>query len=391
MQVVAARYEIYQKTESSLSLGWVGLALALPMLVLTLPAGHLADLRSRRRLMMSTMLICAVSCVGMAWLSQYRQSWHYSIPAMYILLGLGAVGGTLGRPARAALMPQLVSSEVFPNAVAWNASFYETASVIGPGIGGFVCARSIALAYLLSTVFFVLCSILIWKLPEQHVPPKRSGKSDIAELMAGLKFVWRTKILLGAMTMDLLAVLLGGATYLLPVFAEKILHVGATGFGWLNAAPSIGAISMAMIQAHRRPIQRSGVTLLWCVAGFGVTWIVFGLSRNYWLSFAMLVLSGAFDNISVVVRHSLTQMLTPDSMRGRVSAVNQIFIGSSNELGGLESGLTAYAFGAVPSVVVGGVGTVVIVAFSAVAFPEVKRLGPLNELKAETGKVELVQ
>src|SRR5439155_20270666 len=202
-------------------------------------------------------------------------------------------------------------------------------------------------------------------------------------LLAGVSFVFKRKLLLATMTLDLFAVLLGGAVYLLPIFAKDILHVGATGFGWLRAAPSFGAVTMALVLAHRPPMQRAGRALLLAVAGFGIATIIFGLSKDFWLSFAMLVLTGAFDNISVVVRHTLVQMLTPDAMRGRVSAVNQVFIGSSNELGGLESGLTAAWWGPVASVVVGGIGTLVTVLLVAFYSPGLRRFGRLDEARAE--------
>lgn len=388
MQAVAARYEIYQKTHADLSLGWVGLALAIPMLVLTLPAGQLADMRSRRRLMAFTMLICAASCVGMAWVSYFHSTWEHSVAATYVLLGLGATGATLGRPARAALMPQLVSSEVFPNAVTWNASLYETASAIGPAIGGLICARSIALAYVLSAVFFVVCTVMIWMLPEPPAVARKSNANSLPELVAGLRFVWKTKLMLAAMTLDLFAVLFGGATYLLPAYAEKILHVGPTWFGWLCAASSIGAVSMALIQAHLPPLKRAGPALLISVAAFGLAWVLFGMSQNVWLSFFLLVVTGALDNISVVIRHTLVQMLTPNEMRGRVSAVNQIFIGSSNELGGLESGLTGAWLGTVGSVVYGGIATIAVVGASTFLFPELRKLRTLASAAPATEPVE---
>jgi MFS family permease len=191
------------------------------------------------------------------------------------------------------------------------------------------------------------------------------------------------------MTLDLFAVLLGGAVYLLPVFAKDILHVGATGYGWLRAAPSIGAMSMALILAHRPPMRHAGRALLIAVAGFGVATLVFGLSNSFWLSFAMLILTGAFDNISVVVRHTLFQLLTPDSMRGRVSAVNQVFIGSSNELGGMESGLTAAWWGPVRSVVFGGIGTLVTVTLTALLSRPLRKLGRLDEIRVDENAASL--
>src|SRR4030095_2275114 len=209
-------------------------------------------------------------------------------------------------------------------------------------------------------------------------PPERR-KRPLEELFAGIEFVWKKKVILATLTLDLFAVLLGGAIALLPIFADHILHVGAVGLGWLRAAPSLGALAMAFALAHLPPMRRAGVTLLWAVAGFGAATVVFGLSRSFWLSMAMLALTGALDNISVVVRHTLVQLLTPDTMRGRVSAVNNIFIGSSNELGAFESGITAALFGPIISVVGGGLGTIAVVIATALRWPEVRRIGSLQQ------------
>lgn len=390
MLIFTALYEVYLLSNSARSLAWVGLALAVPMLLLTLPAGYLADHFSRRRIVVIAYLLCAVACLGMTYVSHFLSGWTHAVGAMYALLAIGDAGATLGRPSRTALLPQLVSPEVFPNAVTWNSSIFETATVLGPAVAGFICIQSISLSYAIATGCFVASAVTVWFLPETHVANSNSGGSStgLADLLVGLKFVWNTKLMLGVMTLDLFAVLLGGATFLLPIFAKDILHVGPVGLSWLRAATSIGAISMAIIQAHRPPIKRAGRALLLAVAGFGVCTVVFGLSRNYWLSMAMLVLIGAMDNISVVVRHTIVQMLTPDTMRGRVSAVNQIFIGSSNEIGGMESGLTAEWFGAVKSVVGGGIGSIIVVAVVGVLFPQIRRLGSLKDIKIEPPPVD---
>lgn len=380
MQTVAAQYEIYAKTGSALSLGLLGAVLAVPMLVLALPAGQLADMFSRRRIVLC-MLLCNGSCaLGLAWLTYRHSGWQHMVTGMYVLLGFGNGAATLGRPARTSLLPQLVPTGTFSNAVTWNSTIFETASMIGPAIGGFICARSVPLTFALASVCWIACFFFVLALPEvKHAAPR--GAAKLSDVFVGLRFVWRSRLMLGAMTLDLFAVLFGGATFLFPAVAKEILHVGPTGFGWLRAAPAIGAFTMAMALAHRRPMRRAGRALLLAVAGFGLATIVFGLSRNYALSFAMLVVTGMCDNISVVVRHTVIQLLTPDSMRGRVSAVNQIFIGSSNELGGLESGLTAKWFGLVGSIVIGGIGTLVVVGSAALTWPELRRLGSLRDIK----------
>jgi MFS family permease len=367
-----------------MSLGWLGLVLAAPMLVLTLPAGALADRFSRRRLMYTTQFAAAICAAGLAVLSHRGGAWPHWLAAMYSVLALGSAVAALGRPARVALMPQLVPAAHFPNAAMWNATFFESASVIGPAVGGVVCAWNIALAYAAAAVAMCSCAVLIFLLPEPAREPSASRRSGLHDLVIGVQFVWESKLLLGALTLDLFAVLLGGSVFLLPVFATDYLRVGPTGFGMLSAATSLGAITAAMIQAHLPPARRAGRAMLLAVAGFGGATIVFGLSRNFGLSFLMLVLCGAFDNVSVVVRHTLVQLLTPDSMRGRVSAVNQMFIGSSNELGGLESGLTAAWFGATASVVGGGIGTILVVIFVAAFFTKVRQLGALADVKPAT-------
>jgi MFS family permease len=331
---------------------------------------------------------------------------------MYAVILLNAVTLTFARPARSAILPQLVPGKMFNNAVTWNATIFETSSMIGPGIGGLILGKGgAASAYIFNAAMLVACAVLTtqfpdvairrWKDPEQRDTPTGAAAPDpnirleyeprgdppetgvFTALWAGVAFVFSSRLLLATMTLDLFAVLLGGAMYLLPVFASDILKVGAVGYGWLRMAPSVGAIGMALILAHRPPMKHAGRAMLLAVAGFGAATLVFGLSRSFWLSMVMLVLTGAFDNISVVVRHTLVQLLTPDAMRGRVSAVNQVFIGSSNELGGMESGLTAAWLGPVGSVLLGGIGTIVTVVAVAAFSPRLRRLGRLDEISAD--------
>jgi hypothetical protein len=282
----------------------------------------------------------------------------------------------------------IVPRSVFPNAVTWSTSAFELAAVVGPLLGGAAIAVTHAAtpvyvaAAVLSGLFLVLAGFI------QPRPPAASGERfGLASLLAGLVFVWRTKVILGAITLDMLAVLLGGATALLPIYAKDILHVGPQGLGWLRGAPAVGALLTSFLLAHRPPLSRAGPLLLGCVAGFGVATVVFGLARSFWLSAAMLLVAGALDMVSVVIRHTLIQLRTPDAMRGRVSAVNSVFIGISNELGEFESGLVAHlfhdaqnpAFGPTVSVVSGGLGTVLIVLLACGLFPEVRRCNTLDE------------
>lgn len=379
-QNVAVGWEIYKKTNSALSLGWLGLAMATPVLLLALPAGHLADTHSRRRIMLITHAVSALCALALAMLSRFYSNSPYSVLGIYALMILGNAGATFGRPARSALMPQLVPTSVFPNAVTWNSSIFEIASVVGPMFGGLICGISIPLAYAFTAACWLAAMVLVWALPNTQPPQRGDGSVPrFSDLIVGVRFVFQNKMMLGAMTLDMFAVLLGGCTFLLPIFA-KDMGGNAVTFGLLRAAPSIGAIVMALIIAHTPPFKRAGRALLLAVAAYGVVTLIFGLSTSFRLSFAMLVLSGAFDNVSVVIRHTLIQLLTPDRMRGRVSAVNQVFIGSSNEIGGLESGLTAAWLGHRASVVIGGVGTMLVVLGVGAIWPQVRKIGLLTDV-----------
>jgi MFS family permease len=384
VQSVALAWQIYQKTQSALSLGWIGGIQVIPLLLLALPAGHLSDIISRKKILILTQWLLAFWGVVFAYLAHYHANQSWFVLSMYGVILLNAVTLTFARPARASLLPQLVPKRVFSNAVTWNATSFELSSMAGPAIGGLIVARSSSThAYLFNAAMLAACAVLTMQFP--HVPVQRRDDEapGFKALLAGVSFVFSRKLMLATLTLDLFAVLLGGAVYLLPVFAKDILHVGATGFGWLRAAPSIGAMTMALVIAHRPPMQRAGRALLLAVAGFGIATLVFAVSRSFWLSFIMLILTGACDNVSVVVRHTLVQLLTPDSMRGRVSAVNQIFIGSSNELGGLESGVTAAWWGPVRSVVFGGIGTIVTVALTALFAPQLRKLAKLDDVRAD--------
>lgn len=380
IQSVAIGWEMYQRTGEPLYLGYVGLAQALPTMLLALPAGYLADRFSRIRLVRLSLTLTTLTSLSLALLSWSEGS----IGLMYGLLTLDAAAVMLGRPARVALVPQLVPAKVFPNAVTWNMSLMQIGSVFGPAIGGFIIAVSLPLAYVVTASTSLLFILMLYRLDFGPDPdPGPVDAAGLSRLLAGIRFVWNTKVLLAMISLDLFAVLLGGAVYLLPIFAEDILMVGAEGFGWLRAAPAMGAFCMAIAMVYLPPLQKAGKALLWTVAGFGVATIVFGLSRSFWLSFVMLFFTGAFDNVSMVVRQTLQQLLTPDRMRGRVSAVSSVFVGASNELGGLESGLVAQYFGPIFSVVSGGIGTLVVVGVTALISPEIRRFGALNEARPE--------
>lgn len=392
MQSAAIGWEVYRWTGSALQLGITGGLQALPLILLALPAGHLADVLDRKRIAAVCALLTAICAGLMMWLtwSVDRQSvgTERGLGLMYGLVLAGAVVSTFTRPARAALLPQIVPPRVFSNAVTWNTSIFEVSSMAGPAVAGWVIAAWNATAVFGASaalnIAFMACLLLMRR---PAAPGRQAGASGRGDLLAGIRYVWRTKLILATITLDLFAVLLGGATYLLPVFA-RMLDVGAVGFGWLRAAPAMGALTMALVLAHRPPLRRAGPTLLLAVAGFGAATVVFGLSRWFWLSMLALFLTGALDNISVVVRHTLVQLLTPDSMRGRVSAVNAVFIGASNEIGGLRAGLTAELWGAVASVVLGGCGTIAVVVAAAMIWPQLPRLRSLGAVALEAEESE---
>lgn len=377
MQFAAVEWELFQRTGLPEYLGYGGLAQFVPVLLLGLPAGQAADRLNRKFLLMAAHAAMLLASVGLALVS--RLSWP--VEMIFFFLVVGGCGRALGMPTRTSLIPQVVPIETLGNAVMWTSSGWQVARVGGSSLGGLVVALTgePAVVYQVTALGLAVCIGIVTLMRPRPAAPSAEPRS-LATLLAGIRFVWRSELLLAAITLDLFAVLLGGATALLPMFAEKILEVGPIGFGWLRAAESIGAFAMAMFLAHRPPMRRPGRALLWSVAGFGVTIIVFGLSENFALSFLMLMLMGALDNISVVIRGTLVQVLTPDDMRGRVAAVNSVFISSTNQLGAFESGITAKWWGPVGAVVVGGVGTLLVVAIAAIASPRLRRLEPLHTL-----------
>jgi MFS family permease len=380
MLSLAVGWEIYRRTGSAFALGLIGLTGALPVITLAIPAGHLADRFSRRTILMASQLISACASVALAFVSFHAADVRW----IFLLLFLAGTARTFGWAARGAFMVNLVPHEHFNNAVTWNSSAFETASVTGPALAGLLLVHHpYWIIYVIDAASSVAFFLLLLPASASR-GPAYSRATGFDGLFDGLRFVCRTKIVLATITLDLFAVLFGGATALLPIFADRILHVGPAGLGLLRAAPSMGAICMAITLAHRRPMQRPGIALLCAVVGFGLVTIVFGLSTWFPLSLAMLFLSGSFDNVSVVVRHTLVQLLTPDSMRGRVSAVNNVFIGSSNEVGAFESGVTAAWFGPIISVVGGGILTILTVLLVAAIWKQVIKLGPFSALQPES-------
>jgi MFS family permease len=375
MLSVAVGWQVYEITRRALDLGLVGLAQFLPGLLLFLVSGHVADRFDRRRLLIlcyAGFALCSGLLLAIAW---RKTSPVYPIYA--VLLLLGAVR-SLNGPVSRALLPQLVAGEHFQNAVAWHSSIFQTATILGPAIGGLIYAafRGPRVVYATALVVSVVALISATRIQSRTRvrPPEEVSMTTV---LAGLRYIWRQKLILGSISLDMFAVLLGGAVALLPIYAKEILRTGPWGLGLLRSAPGVGAAAMAVLVAHRPLQKRVGATMLWCVAGFGVFTILFGISRSFVLSMVALLLVGACDMVSVIVRGTLVQLATPDEMRGRVNAVDMLFIGVSNELGEFESGVTAAWLGAVPAVVLGGLGTLVIIAIWAWRFPELRQADQL--------------
>jgi MFS family permease len=377
MQTTAVGWELYERTHSALALGMVGLVALLPIVALTLPAGHAVDTFDRRKLLIAAQALFAIAWLGLAAVSW----WHGPLWMLYGCVLLGGIARAFQGPLRSAILPSIVPSDLLTTAITWQGGAWQLAAVIGPAVAGLLIGASTSAVpvYLCAAVGAAIFLVTTTRLHYRQVyrPPTAL---TIGALVAGVRLVLRAKLILGALTLDLFAVLLGGATTLLPIYAKDILHVGAAGLGWMNSADSIGAIATAIWLGTRPPMRRAGRTLLFAVFGFGVATLVFGFSRSFALSMAALIVLGATDMVSVVVRQTLVPLVTPDDMRGRVGAINSLFIGTSNQLGGFESGVVAHAFGPVASVVSGAIGTILVVGAVAWHWPELRRLGALSEV-----------
>jgi len=380
-QTVAVGWQIYAITHSALALGYAGLMPFVPIACLLLPAGNLADRLDRRILMVLAFLMqTGVSALFlMLTIRGVRHAW----PFYLVLLLLGA-GRALGWPARQSFLPLLVPQGSFAQAVSWNSAAFQTATILGPALGGLI--------YLLGpAVVYATCSVIMLAMAAAVAAIRTDGRARGASiepegfrrLIAGIEYVWGNPLLLGGMTLDFLAVLLGGATALLPIYARDILRVGPTGLGLLRAAPALGAAGVGMILGRRPIRERAGRKMFACVGLFGLATVVFGISRSFALSIVALAVLGAADMVSVYVRSTIAQLATPDEMRGRVSAVNGLFISGSNELGEFESGVTAAWFGTVAAVVIGGLGTLVVVAVGWFLFPDLRNIENPGEVTPE--------
>lgn len=381
IQVIVVSWQIYDITHDPLSLGLIGLSEALPFIAAALFAGHVADSWNRQRiaiLALFVLVLCGLALVAFSFAPATILAagvWPY-----YLVIGVSGLARSFLQPARNALAAEIVTRDLYHNAIAWRSSTWQAAAVIGPAAGGLLYGFGGArIAYFVQAVMMIAAFVAFARIRYARAAPSTSPELRIAEsLTVGLKFVFSQPVLLGALTLDLFCVLLAGAEALLPVFADQILHVGPKGLGVLRAAPAAGAVLMALVLAHRPPFRRAGPTLLFAVAGFAICIVGFGLSRSFLLSGALLLVSGMFDNVSVLIRSTLLQTLTPPELLGRVSAVNSIFIGSSNEIGAFESGVAARMLGTVPAVVLGGVASLAVVGLVTLTIPQLRKMGSIQ-------------
>ena len=382
MQYTIVNWQIYQLTGDKLSLGLIGLAEAIPFIAIAPFAGHIADIIDRKKILLASTVFFMLSSAMLFWFVYDASIINkFGTIAIYFVIFLtGIARGFIG-PTYFALLPQIVSREMIPNAATWSSTIFHICAVAGPAAGGLILGfAGMNYAYAVSFILVAFSFVSLLFLKHHPLPKKEKKESFATNLSAGIRFVISNQIVFSALSLDLFAVLFGGATALLPVFASDILHVGEQGFGFLRAAPAFGAVVMAGILAYYPPQKKSGITLLWSVAMFGVCIIFFAVSKNYYLSLFLLALSGAFDNVSVVVRHIILQLTTPEEMRGRVAAVNGMFIGSSNEIGAFESGVAAKLMGTIASVIFGGCMTIGIVAFIGKLSPRLRKLN-LKEMQ----------
>ncbi len=397
-QSVAVAWQVYQITHSALSLGYTGLALFLPGLLFTLPAGHVADRYDKRSVILACYGLQAAATCVLLWISLHAV---HSIAPIYAVLFLIGTGRCFSGPAASALIPSLVPKEDFVNAVTWGATIYQIANATGPMVGGLLFTATLVslgagwgrwqgapIVYCFTLAMLCLFMVFIGMIRVDSVGA--AGKGFNAQtVLAGLRYVLETKLLLGSISLDLFAVLLGGAVALMPIFAQNVLHAGPKGLGLLRAMPSLGALVISLTLVFRPIRHRAGRLMLICVGIFGVATVIFGLSRTMWVSMVALLFVGASDMVSVVIRSSILQLATPPEMRGRVSAVNWLFIGASNEFGEFESGLTAHWFGAVRAVVLGGIGSLVVTGAAAVLFPALRRADQLTAESLREAEVEM--
>lgn len=377
MQGVIVGWQIYELTKDPLSLGLIGLAEAIPAITVSLYAGHLADVVERKKIIVACVSVLAACSATLVYFTTNTGAFilAHGTFAIYMVIFVSGIARGFLSPATFSFMPQLIDRSLYQNAITWNSTIWETGAVSGPMIGGLIYGFfGITAAYSTVALSIVIAFTCYMSIPNRPLPPATTEQGTWSKIKAGLKFVFSHQIILSAISLDLFAVLFGGAVALLPFFADEILQVGKQGLGFLRSAPAIGAVLMA-VYITRNPIKKNiGKILLLCVAGFGISMIAFSLSKWFWLSMGLLIMSGMFDCVSVIVRSTLIHTLTPENMKGRVAAVNSMFIGSSNEIGMLESGIAAKLLGIVPSVIFGGLMTLSVVGITAWKAPALRKL-----------------
>lgn len=368
MQGVIVGWQILQYTKDPLLFGMIALTEAIPFILTALFAGHIADIIERKKIIViATIILSVFTFLLFAFtLNSGYVLHHFGILPIYIVIFFTGIGRAFIAPSFFAFMSQIVPRENYPNATTWNSTAWQIGAIAGPALGGILCIVGIGLGYITDFLLMVIALFLFSFIKSRPLPEKQHKEDLFTSLSQGIKFVFSNQVIISALSLDLFAVLFGGAVTLLPLFASTILHSSSIGFSLLRAAPSVGAVIMASIMVHRPPFKNAGRNMLFAVAGFGVCMILFAISTNLILSIFLLALSGAFDSVSVIIRATILQMMTPDEMRGRVSSVNNIFLGSSNEIGGFESGLVARLMGLVPSVIFGGSMTILVVGFTYV-------------------------
>lgn len=382
MQSVIVGWQVYSMSGSVLDLGLIGLAEAIPFILISVFSGHIADTCNRKKILVLFSVLFLLVCGALLYLSSPYSTFLQRFGTLPIYFFVGIIGVIRGfvSAAMSPFLAQILPRKLYSNGATWNSTVWQIASVVGPSVSGFLVALSYTTAYTFALSFLVISIISLLLIPKQATPIKEVSESIWESISVGIKFVFNHQLILGALSLDLFAVLFGGAIALLPDFAKSVLHAGPVELGYLRAAPAFGAAIMALIIAYKPPVENAGRNLLLAVAGFGLSTILFGLSTNFWLAMFFLFLSGAFDNVSVVIRHSILQLATPDNMRGRVSAVNGIFIGSSNEIGSFESGVTASWWGTKAAIFVGGSLTLLVVCITAQIAPKLRKLN-IKELE----------
>ena len=375
MLFFAISWEMWLRTRDAFVLGLVGLVQVIPIILISLPAGHVADQFNRRRIVLLTQLVFAICSLSLAAVSTFQ----WPLVWVFVILFVFGLARAFNETASSTLLPESVPPHLFGNAATWSSSAWQTASIVGPALAGGVIAMvgQVTWIYIADAVAALAFVLLVTQMQGKPLPLSKKTETW-ASLKEGMRFLRETKVLLAAITLDMFAVMFGGAVALMPVYATDVLNVGPEWLGVMRAVPSIGAITVTFLLAHLPPFRKTGVTLLWAVSGYGLATIVFGVSSNIWLSITMLGILGGLDNISVVIRSTMMLTQVPDEMRGRASAINAIFIGGSNELGQFESGVLASILGPVGAVVAGGIGTLLVVLGVAKAWPDLIKLGRLD-------------